>query len=727
MALETGNERFTAEKVQVMAAIGSYHRRWNRQLVEQAFDFAVDVHNGQWRQSGEPYFVHPLAVAQILTELKTDYIAIAAGLLHDVVEDAEGGSVSIDDVVEKFGSQVALLVSGVTKFSEHRFHSYEERQIESIRKMLLSMMKDLRVIIIKFADRLHNMRTIDALPSKSQIRIALETRDIYSPLAYRLGVAKIARELDDLSLRIIDRKTYDEIYTKVFGSMKVRQAILEKILKPIREELQRLSIVANVQGRVKSISSIYNKIHKQGRSFDDILDLLAIRIIVQKKVDCYQALGLVHDLFRPVSEHFTDYIALPKSNLYQSIHTKVLDKENRIIEVQIRTSEMHSMAENGIAAHWRYKEGMFQSDELEEHFTWIRTLMEIHQESAQTGEFLESLKVDLFQDEIFVFTPKGKLIPLPRGATPIDFAFAIHSDVGLHIIGAKVGGKIVSLGYQLESGDTAEILTSPKQRPSVEWLKSVRTSRARSRIKRWFRETRFDQAISLGKELIQAEMERLKLKYSEDDINEIAISFGYMEQTDFLADVGSGILSLSQIMRKLIPMVALDKETLISRVVHKVSKDKQGVKVGSFENQVLSIANCCNPLPGDPIIGFQISGEGVQIHRSDCNNVAQLLDDERRVVLVGWDVEREDRFKTRVQIIADDRPNLLRDVTLAIASLKVNINSIEMHMNEKLVVGKLTVEVRNLPHLTKLIGKINQIRGIIKAERLNIEVEEALI
>ncbi|MCF7810668.1 bifunctional (p)ppGpp synthetase/guanosine-3',5'-bis(diphosphate) 3'-pyrophosphohydrolase [bacterium] len=715
--------RFTAEKAQIMASIGAYHRRWNRQLVENAFDFAVDVHKDQYRQSGEPYFIHPLAVAQILTELKTDYIAVAAGLLHDVVEDAEGGSVSSQDIEEKFGSKVSMLVSGVTKFSEHRFHSYEERQAESIRKMLLSMMKDLRVILIKFADRLHNMRTIDALPRKSQERIALETRDIYAALAHRLGVAKIARELDDLSLRVLDRKTYDEITRRVYGSLEARQAILDEILIPIRRELENLSIHPNVQGRVKSISSIYNKIHKRGKNYDEILDLLAIRIIVQRKAECYQALGLVHELFKPVTEHFTDYIALPKSNLYQSIHTKVLDKHKRIIEVQIRTEEMHALAENGIAAHWRYKEGVYKTDELEEHFAWIRTLMEVHQENAETGEFLESLKIDLFHDEIFVFTPKGKLIPLPSGSTPVDFAFAIHSDIGLHTIGAKVGGKVVTLSAQLESGDTVQILASPKQRPSVEWLKFVRTSRARSRIKRWFRETRFDQAISLGSELIDAEINRLKLKYTNDDINEVAVSFGYVEKDEFFADIGSGVLTIGQVMGKLIPLVAPDKETLISRIVRKVSKDKKGIKVGSFENQVVSIADCCSPLPGDSIIGFQIPGMGIVIHRTDCNNVAQLIDEDRKVVSVDWDVEREDRFKARVQVIGDDRLNLLRDITHAISTLNINIISVKMHMDETLMVGQVVVEVRNLPHLTKMIGKINQIRGIIKAERLDIKSE----
>ena len=726
MATETVVNTFVKERQDLLATLASYHRHWNRTLVEQAFDFAVDAHKMQWRESGEPYFTHPLAVAQILTELKTDYIGVVAGLLHDSVEDSEEGSVTIDDISERFGEQVALLVDGVTKISSYRLHRNEERQSETIRKMLLTTLKDLRVILIKFADRLHNMRTIDALSPKLQTRIARETSEVYAPLAHRLGVAKIARELEDLSLKVADREAYDEIEAWISGSIEARQEIIDEIIAPIKRELNRLSIPAEVYGRVKSISSIYNKIHKRGKKFDEILDLLAIRIIVQQKSECYRVLGLVHDLFTPLPEHFRDFIAIPKTNLYQALHTKVRDRQNRIFEFQIRSEEMDAIAENGIAAHWRYKEGHLQPDELDEHFNWIRTLMDVHQEGAETGEFLESLKVDLFHDEIFVFTPKGKLVQLPRGATPIDFAFAIHSDVGLHAIGAKVGGKMIPLNYKLESGNTVTILTSPKQHPSVEWLKSARTSRARSLIKRWIRETRQDEARSLGYEMIVAELKRLKLHYDESELQEVATSFGYAALPDFFAEVGSGEITLGQVMKRLVPRIAPDKETLIGRIIQKVSRSSHGVKVSGLDNLVVSIADCCNPLPGDPIIGFQIPGEGVRIHRTDCDQVAELLDNERKVVAVTWDVEREVRFKVHIRMIADDRPNLLRDVTQTLSSLKINIIYIRMRMEDKLAVGDLTVEVRNLPHLTRIIGKINQIRGILKAERKDIEAESQL-
>ncbi len=716
------DKNFGEEKARLIAALAAYHRRWNPELVEQAFDYAVVVHKDHKRQSGEPYFVHPLAVAHILVELKTDYIAVVAGLLHDVVEDSP---VTVADVEQKFGSQVAMLVDGVTKISELKLRSWEEQQAVTIRKMLISMLKDLRVILIKFADRLHNMRTIDALASKSQQRIAMETRDIYAPLAARLGIARVAREMEDLALRVLDRKAYDELSTRITDTIQERQAILDEVIAPIKRELERLGVAVEIDGRVKSISSIYNKIHQQRKRYDEIYDLLAIRIIVQQKSECYRVLGVVHDLYTPVTEHFTDYIALPKSNLYQSLHTKIVDQSKRIVEVQIRTEEMHQFAENGFAAHWRYKDGQIQPG-ADDRLEWIRSLMEMHQEGAETGDFMESLKIDLVQDEIFVFTPKGRLVQLPQGATAVDFAFAIHSDIGLHTIGAKVGGKIVPLSKALESGDVVEILTSPKRRPSAEWLKFVRTGRAKYRIKRWFRDTRYDQARNLGEEMITAELSRLKLQSINGEINDIAISFGFSETSDFFAAIGDGSLSLGQVMRKLVPRVATDKEGVLSRIIQRVGRDKT-IRVGGLENLALSIADCCNPLPGDPIIGFQSAGRGVVIHRTDCRRIGSLLDDERKVISVAWDVERDDRFIARIQLIADDRPNLLLDITQVLSLHKVNIVQLSLHIEDKLVIGSMTMEVRNLPHLTRVIGKINAIRGVLKAERLDEEPEEFVI
>jgi len=704
------------EKKEILDSLAVYHRRWNPSLVAKAFDYSVEAHRDQFRQSGEEYITHPIAVAKILIELKTDYIAVAASLLHDVVEDA---GISIDEIQELFGDEITMLVDGVTKISGIKFKSNWERQVESLRKMLLTMLKDLRVILIKFGDRLHNMRTIDAKPHKSQNRIALETRDVYAPLAYRLGIARIAREMEEHALKVLDPDAYKEISSRVAGTESERQVIIKETIKPIQHELDRLGAVAEIKGRVKSVSSIYNKIHKQGRTFNEIYDLLAIRIIVNQKSECYRVLGVVHDIYTPVTEHFSDYIALPKSNLYQSLHTKVWDSENRILEVQIRTYEMHSLAENGIAAHWRYKEGTMQPDSLDDHFKWIRSLMDAHKESAETGEFLESLKIDLFQDEIYVFTPLGKLIQLPRSATSIDFAFAIHSEIGIHAIGAKIKGRVVPLNHELESGDIVEILTSANQRPNVEWLKSVRTSRARSIIKRWFRDTRWEQAKSLGEEMITRELYRLKLPRDISELQEVSVSFGHVELQDFYAALGSGVISLGQVMRKLVPMIAPQKDALISRIIQRIERGKDKVHVSGLDNLVISIADCCNPLPGDPIIGFQANGRGLHIHRTDCSHVTELIDDETKVISVVWDVEREDRFKTRIHIIADDRINLLHDITQAITSIKVNIRRIEMHTEDNLVIGSIVTEVRNLPQLTRLIGKINRVKGVLKAERLD--------
>lgn len=709
---------FRIEKEQLLKALEGYHRRWNHDLITGSFDFALEVHKPHVRQSGEPYMVHPIAVAKILTELRTDHIAVAAALLHDVMED---GGIERSELEERFGTEVALLVDGVTKISERRFHSYEEKFAESIKKVLLSTLKDLRVILIKFADRLHNMRTIDALSPKSQRRIALETRDVYSPLAHRLGIGRLARELDDLCLCVLDREAYDKIYTLINESIDERNSILNKFITPLNRDLKKSGITADIEGRIKSISSIYYKINQQGKDFSEIHDLLAVRIIVSQKSECYRVLGLVHDFFTPVSEHFNDFIAIPKSNLYQSLHTKVRDSQGQIIEVQIRTEEMHAIAEIGIAAHWRYKQGQLIPDELDEHYQWIRSLFEAQQEWAETGEFLESLKVDLFQYEIFVFTPEGKLLQLPRGATPIDFAYAIHSDIGQHAIGAKVRGELVNLNHKLESGDVVEILTSPNQKPSAEWLKFVRTSRARNRIKRWFRETRWEQSVDLGETLIKQELSRLKLRFKEEDFQDISLTFGYNELPDFYHALGSGVISLGKVMSKLVPKLAPDKETLISRIVRKVSKADGKVKVRSLDTLVVSIADCCNPLPGDPIVGFQITGRGLTVHRTDCRQVANLIEDRGKAVPVGWDVESEQRFNVRIHVVADDRPNLLRDITLEVASLKVNINRIEMFMENNLAVGYFQVEVRNLPHLTRLLGKINHIRGVLKGERQDIE------
>jgi len=489
--------------------------------------------------------------------------------------------------------------------------------------------------------------------------------------------------------------------------------------------LDKANMPAHVFGRVKSMSSIYEKINRTDKGLDEILDLLAIRIVVKQRSECYKALGLVHDIFKPIKGFFTDYVALPKSNLYQSLHTKVRDEDGRIVEIQIRTEEMDAVAENGIAAHWRYKEGNIRPDELDETFDWIRLLMESHQEEAETGEFLASLKINLFQDEIFVFTPKGKLIQLPKGATPIDFAYAIHSDVGNHTIAAKVKGRMVALSHELESSDVVEILTSPNHHPSADWLQFVRTGRARNRIKQWLRKTKWDQGKALGEEMIANEIARLKLRTDNGELSEIALSFGCNDLDGLYADLGAGKLNLTRVMNKIVPKLVPDKSTLISRVIRIAQSEKDGVRISGWDNMVVSVADCCNPLPGEQIIGFQETGKGLTVHRADCPFAAKLIDQSHKVIPVTWDVERAARFDANINIVADDRPNLLRDITMTVASVNVNMKRIELHVEGKLALGDIVVMVRNLPHLTKLLNKINRIQGVLKVDRQNLELEES--
>lgn len=704
---------FQKEKKALLEALGSYHKNWNPALVEKAFDLAERIHRHQKRQTGEPYFTHPLAVAQLLTEIKADYIAVSAGLLHDVVEDSK---ITIEELEQDFGHQIKTLVDGVTKIGELPLRDVEASRMETVRKLIITMARDIRVILIKLADRLHNMRTLSALPPSSQRRIAQETWDIYAPLAHRLGMARFARELEDLALQVLDPEGYHQIAHRLAGSEEERTELLHRFIQTIKGELDRARITALIEGRVKSIPSIYNKIHRQGKRLEEILDLLAVRIIVNERTECYRVLEIVHRLFSPVTEHFADYIALPKSNLYQSIHTKVRDQEGHILEVQIRTHDMHAIAEYGIAAHWLYKMGQVKPEAIDQKFSWIRSLLEWHREVSGGGEFVESLKLDLLQDEIFVFTPKGDLIKLPRGATVLDFAFAIHSDLGLKAIGAKMDGKVVPLSEEVTPGAVVEILTSSTHNPSAEWLKFVRTTRARNRIRRWFRETRFEEAAKLGKELLEAELTRMGFAVSDHQVKEVALSYGFNEVKDFYYNLGMGIISVGQAIRKLVPLMGRSQKEFAGMVAERVER-KEGVFLKAIDNLVVTLAECCSPIPGDPIIAFQVPEFGLVVHRTDCRQIDQALGEDRKVVSVAWDVELEDKFKARLRIIADDRPNLLRDITLVISSLKMNITRVEFHMEEKLAIGTMEIEVHNLAHLTKLMGRLNRVRGILRVER----------
>jgi GTP pyrophosphokinase len=689
-------------------------------FLDRALRLAYEAHQGHFRLSGEPYIVHLIEVARVLAEIGMDDTTIAAGFLHDTVEDTP---VTLERLRSEFGETVAMLVDGVTKIPELKYESTEEKQASHFHKMLLSMSKDLRVIIIKFADRIHNMRTISYLPRKAQERMALETRDVYAPLAHRMGVGRFKWELEDLAFKVLEPRAYHDLAQKVALRREEREAIVKEIIRPIKVELAQLGIRGRVFGRVKHLYSIFNKIQLRGYTFDEILDLIAIRVIVQEVRDCYFALGVVHSLFTPIQDKFTDYIATPKSNGYQSLHTKVFGPDGRKVEIQIRTEEMDRTAEYGIAAHWYYKEGSTHQDDLDRQMATIRQLLDSQSESSNSVEFLENLKIDLFQDEIFVFTPRGKLITLPQRATPVDFAFAVHTGVGLHAMAAKVNGQIAPLSRPLKSGDVVEIITSANQRPNLDWLKFIVTSRARAKIKRWLKEQHYEESVRLGKEILQRELTRLHLRKSESELEEIAHSFGHSELSAFYAAIGAGDVTVPTVIRKLSPDERPEvADSLLSRAIRKVKGAQTSVRIHGLENVAVHFGRCCQPLPGDRITGFITMGQGISIHRLDCPNISELMRQPQRNIVVEWDVDRDTHFNVRLRIMGTDRKNLLRDVTEAIASQDVNIIHLEMKKEDAVTVGHMVLEVKSLPHLTRIIRRVMAVQGVFHMERIGEDI-----
>ncbi len=691
-------------------------------LLHRAFYFAFEAHKDQLRKSGVPYFEHCLEVAKILAELRMDYLTIAGGLLHDVVEDT---GVSLEEVEQEFGKEVAAMVDGVTKISELRFDSLEERQAENFRKMILSMVRDIRVILIKFADRLHNMRTIDHLPEKKRRRIAIETRDVYAPLAHRLGIAKIRWELEDLALKTLEPDTYWELVRKVQEKREEREHYIRSVTAPIRRELRKAGIKATITGRPKHFFSIYGKMLRREKPFEEIYDLLAIRIIVQRVEECYYALGIVHNLYTPLHDRFKDYIATPKSNMYQSLHTTVIGPQGRKVEIQIRTEEMHRTAEEGIAAHWRYKEGRSKEDDLDKHLAWLRQVLDWQHDTKDPAEFMENLKIELFKDEVFVFTPKGDLLKLPIGSTPVDFAFEVHTDIGMRCIGAKVGGRIVPLNYQLKSGDTVEIITSAKQKPNPDWIKFVKTSKARSRIKRWIRESMFEQSVQLGKEILTRQFKRFHLKPDPETLLDVAQSFGFVDMEHLYASIGRGDTSAQAVVNKISPeaKVRIKEESLLRKFISRARRDA-GVRVHGLGDLLVSFAQCCQPVPGDRILGFVTRGRGIVVHRADCKNIIKLLEDPERNIEVEWDVERDRHFMVRLQLLGEDRKHFLRDVSEQISKTDTNIVSVEMRAEDAVVHSQIIVEVKNLQHLTRVINRLSRVKGVLSVERLDGATQE---
>ena len=696
----------------------AYADRLDLELICSAYATAVEAHSGQRRASGEPYVHHAVEVATILASLRLDTATIVAGLVHDAVEDT---AVSLPDLRERFGEEVANLVDGVTKIGKVEFRSSTEQQMENYRKLLLSMAEDARVILIKLADRLHNMRTLEHLPGGKQKRIALETREIYAPLAHRLGIAQVRWELEDLAFRFLEPAEYEELRKKIQQRRRERERHVLEMQRPLEEALAAAGIPAEVTGRPKHLWSIYRKMERRGKPYEEIYDLMAMRITTDSVQNCYAALGVIHSRWTPIQERFHDYIATPKSNMYRSIHTTVFGPEGRRYEIQLRTQEMHRTAEYGIASHWRYKEGrQDKQDEVDDALTWFRQVLEWQKDTKEPEEFMEFLRMDLFQGEMFVFTPKGEVRQLPVGATPIDFAFSVHSEVGMHCAGARVNGRIAPLSRKLKNGDTVEIITNPKQRPNSDWLAFVKTSRARGRIRQWIRRQEHDSAVDLGREFLEREVRKLRRDLPDQaTLNRAAKELGHRDFEHVCEALGRGDLGAHAILKAFYPDHDPSAEprapTPLERLAEKLRRSGRGVRIQGMENLMIRYSQCCQPVPGDEVIGYITRGRGVSIHRADCPNVLGF--DRDRRMEIEWTAEKGDRFIVKVFLRGTDRRGLLSDVARVISNTGTNIQHADMRAVDGGMHGTFVVEVQDLGHLHKVVKAIASVKGVLSVER----------
>jgi guanosine-3',5'-bis(diphosphate) 3'-pyrophosphohydrolase len=721
-------ETLMASAAEIIAHAGDSISPERARLIEEAYDFAADAHDGQTRKTGDPYMVHPVDAAMTVAELKLDGAAIAAALLHDVVEDC---GIANDDLAKRFGTDVARLVEGVTKLSRLNLLRPEDAawdegvQADNLRKMFLAMAEDIRVVVIKLADRLHNMRTLHGLDAPRQQRVARETMDIYAPLAHRLGLGQIAHELEDLAFEYLEPEGYQRISALLEASMESRARYIAQVEKLLRYELKRQGVVAELSGRAKTVFSIQMKMRKyaeMGKSFNDIYDLLAIRVLVHSLAECYHALGIVHGLWRPLPGLFDDYIANPRENVYQSLHTTVMGPGARPLEVQIRTYEMHRTAEYGVAAHWRYKEGGPRDRAFEERITWLRQLLDWQREAAEAEEFVEYIKTDLFRDQVFVFSPKGEVKDLPFGSTPIDFAFRIHSDIGFHCVGARVNGRLVPLTYQLQNGDVVEIVTSRSSRgPSRDWLNAnlgyVRTGNARSKIRQWFKRQERDENVLRGKEIVERELKRLGAAAPEL-MPEMLKWFKFDAADDFYASVGFGGISVNQIAGRVAQHLHRNEpapEELAPPLPGTRDFDHT-IRVLGTGDVLTQMARCCSPVPGDAIIGYVTRARGVTIHRNDCTNVTKSTETER-LVDVEWG-ERGRLFPVAVRVAAWDRVGLLRDLSTVVADEKVNIGSLRTDPHDdRTVTVSFTLETTGVEQLSRLFSRLEGVQGVFAIAR----------
>ena len=706
-------------------------------LVKKAYDLAFEAHKEQKRESGEPYIIHPISVAMILADMGMDTNTIVAGLLHDVIEDTD---YTYEDISNIFNVEVANLVDGVTKLGKIKYKSKEEQQADNVRKMLLAMAKDIRVIIIKLADRLHNMRTLKYMKPEKQKKKAQETLDIFAPLAHRLGISKIKWELEDLCLRYIHPEEYYDLVNMIAEKRVEREKFISRIIEELKENLDKANIDSDIEGRPKHFYSIYRKMVNKHKSIEQIFDLTAIRILVNTVKDCYAVLGIVHTIYKPIPGRFKDYIAMPKPNMYQSLHTTVIGSEGKTFEIQIRTFEMHRTAEYGIAAHWKYKSGVTGTDSkdmtFENKLTWLRDILEWQKEAVDATEFMEGFKLDLFSDEIFVFTPKGVVINLPAGATPIDFAYKIHTDIGNKCVGAKVNGKIVTLDYKLKTGEIVEILTSSSSRgPNIDWLNIANSNQARSKIKQWLRKARREENLERGKEMLEKECKKQSLVFSDLSkgplYDKLLKRYHLNNVEEIYVAVGEGELLSSTVISKLKENVVkqVTEEELNKNIEEQIAKTERqtkkkqsyGVTVKGLNNIMVRFARCCNPVPGDDIAGYITKGRGVSVHRKDCSNFKAIVEKQReKVVDVSWGTEKGTAYVAELEVKAEDRMCLLSDVMLVITDSNLSLLSLNAKSGKNGVANiNIQVKIDNIEQLKELMKKIRRLQGILDVYRVN--------
>ncbi len=719
---------------QVIDKTRTYLNEEHVEMVKKAYEFAKHAHRDQYRKSGEPYIIHPIQVAGILADLEMDPATVAAGFLHDVVEDT---SVTLKDIESEFNDEVAMLVDGVTKLGKIKYKSHEEQQAENHRKMFVAMAQDIRVILIKLADRLHNMRTLKHLPLEKQRRISNETLEIFAPLAHRLGISKIKWELEDTALRYLNPQQYYRIVNLMKKKRAEREQYLEDVIEEVKARMGEVSIKAEISGRPKHIYSIYRKMALQNKQFSEIYDLLAVRIVVNSIKDCYAVLGIIHTCWKPMPGRFKDYIAMPKPNMYQSLHTTVIGPKGDPLEVQIRTVEMHRIAEFGIAAHWAYKEGKAINDSstFEQKLTWFREILEFQNDTANAEEFMESLKIDLFSDMVFVFTPKGDVIELPSGSVPIDFAYRIHSEIGNKTIGAKVNGKMVTLDYKLKTGDIIEILTSKHSYgPSQDWLKLAQTSQAKNKIRAFFKKQRREENVEKGKEMIEKEIRNMEFDIKEimtaDNLKKVAEKFNFSSEEDMYAAVGYNGVTALQVANRLTEKWRKKRDQEQSASITNAITDlkafptakrrESGVRVQGIDNLLIRLSRCCNPIPGDEIVGYITKGRGVSVHRADCTNI-DSGDAQSRLIQVEWESALNDRkeYNVDIEISGYDRRGVLNEVLQAVNETKTNISAVSGKTDRnKMATINMSIAIHNVSHLQKVVDRIKQIPDIYSVRRM---------